>query len=117
MPKTRRNGRAASVAGRSRPARTPEYDIQVALIEWVEWQQTRYPCLDLLYAIPDGGDRHRVVAARLKAEGVRSGVLDLCLPVAHQGYHSLYIEMKAAGGSESDNQKWWRRRLTEEGYR
>lgn len=94
-----------------------EHGEQVALIQWVEWSLTRYPCLDLLYAIPNGGHRHKAVAGRLRAEGVRSGVPDLCLPVASKGFHGLYVEMKAVGGRESDNQKWWRTRLTEEGYR
>jgi hypothetical protein len=35
---------------------------------------------------------------KLKAEGVRAGVADLCLPAARRGYHGLYIEMKSEEG-------------------
>lgn len=94
-----------------------EHNEQVTVIEWVNWHLNRYPGLDLLYAIPNGGHRHPAVAAKLKAEGARAGVPDLALPVARRGAHGLYIEMKVPGGQESKNQKWWRTRLVEEGYR
>jgi hypothetical protein len=71
-------------------------------------EETYYtaPCLplDLLYAIPNGGERNVLVAAKLKAEGVRAGVPDLHMPVARGGHHSLYIEMKKTGGRLSDVQ-------------
>jgi len=63
--------------------------------------------LERLYAIPNGGQRHGVVAARLKAEGVKAGVPDLHLPVAMHGYHSLYIELKKKGGKVSPSQTEW----------
>ena len=33
-------------------------------------------------------------AVRLKSEGLKPGVSDLCLPVPLNGYHGMYIEMK-----------------------
>ena len=39
----------------------------------------------LLYAVPNGGYRNAREAARFKAEGVRSGVPDLCLAVSNGG--------------------------------
>lgn len=48
-----------------------------------------------MFAIPNGGHRHKATAGRLKAEGVRAGVPDLCLPVPRNGYGALYIELKA----------------------
>lgn len=100
-----------------RPLRNDrEHLEQKALMEWVGLRRRAHPDLDLLYAIPNGGHRNRRTAGRLKAEGVRSGVPDLCLPVARGGAHGLYIEMKAPGGRESDTQRWWRERLLAEGY-
>jgi len=78
-----------------------------------------------MYAIPNGGKRDPKTAAMLKAEGVRTGVPDVCLPVAvfadaggpHYQYFSesfpfagvfcgLYIEMKKVkGGVLSPEQK------------
>ena len=89
---------------------------QQAVIEWAEWASARYPCLKLLYHIPNGGSRSRAEAGRFKSEGVKSGVPDLCLPAARHGYHGLYIEMKAEKGVVSENQKKWIADLSKEGY-
>jgi hypothetical protein len=52
------------------------------------------------------------------AEGLRSGVPDLCLPVARGGWHGLYIELKRQdGGRLTDAQRGWLEALSEEGYR
>lgn len=62
------------------------------------------PCLRWLHAIPNGGTRgddaksRAVRGGMLKAEGVRTGVADVFLPmpVSHDGilFAGLYIEMK-----------------------
>lgn len=94
-----------------------EHDEQAALIRWVEYAcRQEYPILKMLYAIPNGGERNKAVAAKLKAEGVRPGVPDLHLPVARGGYHSLYVEMKRRrSGNLSMDQKKWRDGLRNEG--
>ena len=48
-----------------------------------------------------------IVASKLKAEGVLSGVPDLHIPIAKKGYNGLYIELNKNGkaGKVSDNQK------------
>ena len=51
-----------------------------------------------------------------KAMGVKAGVPDLCLPVARDRYHGLYIEMKTESGRISEAQKWWGEKLLEQGY-
>ena len=53
---------------------------QVALFGWAEYNEAYYPELRLLYAIPNGGHRHKAMSAELKAEGVKPGVPNLCLP-------------------------------------
>lgn len=56
-------------------------------------------------------------AARLRAQGVKSGVPDLCLPVARGGNHGLYIELKRQrGGRISEEQVRWIDGLLEQGY-
>lgn len=57
------------------------------------------------YAIPNGGKRDKITAAKLKAEGVIPGTPDTHLPIARGNYHSLYIEMKNEKGKLSDEQK------------
>ena len=94
-----------------------EHDEQVALFGWAEYNEAYYPELRLLYAIPNGGHRHKAVAAELKAEGVKPGVPNLCLPVARMGYHGLYIEMKHGRNKATRNQRDWLDALIIQGYR
>ena len=78
---------------------------QEAIIEWCAWNMQQYPELELLYHVPNGGKRDKATAAVLKRQGVKAGVPDLVLPVARCGYHGLYIELKAPGGSVQKSQK------------
>ena len=89
---------------------------QQALFEWAALQAKLYPELDLLYHIPNGGHRYKTTARRLKAEGVKAGVPDICLPVARGGYHGLYIEMKAGRNTPTEHQERWLMALAENGY-
>lgn len=89
---------------------------QTNVIRWSMAVRDRYPELVLLYHIPNGGSRDSVEGKHLKEQGVKSGVPDLHLPCPRGEYHGLYIEMKTEVRTESDNQAWWRRRLTEQGY-
>jgi len=82
-----------------------EHGEQVALMEWVALQEGRYPVLKWLHAIPNGGLRGFKVAQALKAEGVKPGVSDLCLPFPAGTYHGMYLEMKKPGGKLSKEQK------------
>ena len=89
---------------------------QAALFQWAELASGAHPELRLLYAIPNGGLRDGRTAAILARTGVKSGVPDLCLPVARGGWHSLYLELKRAkGGRVSENQKNWINALNDQG--
>lgn len=90
---------------------------QMTLFSWAEMQSGKYPELKLLYHVPNGGSRHKAEAGRLRAEGVKAGVPDLCLPVARGGFHGLYIELKRRhGGRASDLQIAWMEELMRQGY-
>ena len=87
------------------------------MFEWAAFQECVWPELRLLHAIPNGGKRDKVTAARLKAEGVKPGVPDVCLPVPRGDTHGLYIEMKRRkGGSVSADQLKWLDNLMRQGY-
>ena len=94
-----------------------ESDEQQALFTWAKWNMKRYPELELLTHIPNGGLRNVVVATKLKAEGTQKGFPDIILPVARQEYHGLAIELKRAkGGRLSEEQKWWLENLSKQGW-
>lgn len=93
-----------------------EHAHQVALFMWASQNLDKYPELKWMYAIPNGGERNVAVAGRLKAEGVKSGVSDICLPIARGSLHGLYIEMKKPGGKESQQQIEFGQFLYQQGY-
>ena len=110
---------AAAIRHKARVAELPsEHVEQVRLFTWAHYARAAHPELSLLYAIPNGGARHPVVAAKLKAEGVAAGVPDICLPVARGGFHALYIELKRQRGKgPSDEQCLWLEALNRYGSR
>lgn len=90
---------------------------QQALIEWTEYNKCKYPGIDLLFAIPNGGSRHKLEAYKLKKEGVKSGVPDLFLPVAKGEYNGLFIEMKYGKNKLSEKQAQMINKLTNNNYK
>lgn len=93
-----------------------EHDHQANVITWATMMEGRYPELCLLFAVPNGARVSIGQAIKLKAEGLKAGVPDLMLPVARQGYHGLFVEMKRAGGEVRDTQVSWLDALGEQGY-
>lgn len=87
-----------------------EHEEQVLIFAWADRLSGLYPALQMLYAIPNGSYKSKQSARKFAAEGLKSGVPDICLPVpsADGQYHALYIELKRQkGGKVSDTQKAW----------
>lgn len=95
-----------------------EHSEQVSLMQWWALQCRRFEVPEqLLFAIPNGGQRNIITAKRMKDEGVRSGIPDLFLAVPRGNFHGLFIEMKKQrGGVVSDNQKACMEMLSANGY-
>jgi hypothetical protein len=75
-------------------------------IRCVSWFRARYPeASKVFFSVPNGGARNAWTAKNLRDEGALSGAPDLVLLVPRHGYASLCIEMKKAGGRQSDSQK------------
>lgn len=89
---------------------------QRAVIEWCEWNASRFPQLKLIFHVPNGGHRSKAEGGRFKAIGVKPGVPDLFLPVPRPPYHGLFIELKAPGGRVSTAQLSWIVSLMNAGY-
>jgi hypothetical protein len=100
-----------------------EYQHQVALVAWARWSakllrnsdepecDRKRWALDHLHSIPNGlwlgADRRRAasVISSAKAAGLTPGVPDLRLDFAAQGYHGLYVEMKAGRNDLTPEQR------------
>lgn len=91
--------------------------MQVSLFKWAKLASGARPELSLMFAVPNGGKRDYVTAARMKAEGVKAGVPDVFLPVARGGYHGLWLELKAGKNTVSPDQLAWHNALAMQGYR
>jgi hypothetical protein len=87
------------------PRDASEHQHQVALFDWAEMMSRVHPDLGLLYAIPNAAKRSARHGKRMKDEGLRPGMPDICLPVARGDYSALYIELKARGGRLRDSQR------------
>ena len=94
-----------------------EHDEQVKLFQWARMSEGRWPELALLFAIPNGGKRHIAVARKLKAEGVRAGVPDICLAIARGPWNALYIELKHKRNKATPAQLGWLDMLIKAGNR
>lgn len=83
--------------------------------EFVSWFRKNYKPVRI-FAIPNGGLRNKTVAAKLKLEGVSSGVPDLFIPE-----WGVWIEFKRQRGAKSTvskEQEDWMQYLSRDcGYR
>ncbi len=90
---------------------------QSALLQWTAYNSGKYPELELLFHIPNGGSRNKMEAYNLKKQGVKAGVPDLFLPVARGKYHGLFIEMKAGKNTTTEKQNKWIDELRKQNYK
>ena len=74
---------------------------------------------DVLWSASAGGARTSITEAkRLKASGYKKGFPDVFIYEPRGAYHGLSIEMKKEkGGRVSPDQKVWKERLTERGFK
>jgi len=110
--------------------KTLEHDQQVLLFQWIDLMKGQIPELELVFAIPNGGHRHKAVAAKLRAEGVRAGIPDIFIACPREiitgGYQvgpraesfgGLFIELKAGKNKTTESQDEWIFRLKNAGYK
>lgn len=95
------------------PRQHIERDMQAALFEIVAFSYGKYPQLKTLHAIPNGQYRR----GQSLEPGTKKGMPDLNLPVARDGFHSFYIELKAPGEKPRPDQLEVHEQLRAEGNR
>ena len=97
-------------------AKLSEHELQVKVIQECDKRAKHNPAWSMVFAIPNGGHRHKAVAAKLKAEGVRAGTPDLFVPVARHGYYGLFIELKVGDNKLTTAQRERMTALQDAGY-
>jgi hypothetical protein len=89
------------------PMKISEDDLQIACFEWIELMRPAHPILEWVIHVPNGGKRPRGAAGKLKAMGVKPGVLDVLLPLPYNGWSGLAIEMKVGANKTTEQQDDW----------
>lgn len=122
----------AKIKNLMKPPEPSEYSQQCNVVKFCAIMSAQYPPLKLINASMNGlwipnthpGIKNKIIEnfkwriiATLKLTGcLRKGFPDLNLPVASGKWHGLYIELKKESGEPSEEQKWWLRQLTHQGY-
>jgi len=99
-----------------------ESKLQIACVTWFRLQ---YPN-EVLFAIPNGGQRNAITAKILKAEGTLAGVADLflakvnaspCLIELGEATFGLFIEMKTDKGRQAPSQIEFQKAVEGKGFK
>lgn len=91
---------------------------QTALFCWAALpeNQKRFPELKFMFHVPNGGTRDKREAGAFKAQGVKPGVPDICLPVRRLQWSGLWIEMKYGNNRPSPEQNAYLTFLQSQGF-
>jgi hypothetical protein len=68
----------------------------------------------IIFSVPNGGTRNKSEAMKLKATGLLAGVSDL---IIIQPNKILFVEVKTSSGIQSDKQKDFERKVTDNGFK
>ena len=99
-----KNNKDARAKRNARKTTASEHDLQVACVRLFRYKHHEYN--EMLFAIPNGGKRNSIVAKKLKAEGVVSGVPDLFLAIPKGNWCGMFIELKNGRSNNlTENQK------------
>jgi len=93
-----------------------EHTEQCVVFYWAKLSERKYPELWLLNSSLNGVKLNMGVAVKAKRSGMKKGYPDISLPVAKNGFHGLFIELKVGKNTTTPAQKEWIKRLTEQGY-
>ena len=118
--------------------KSEEHKIQSEFFQILDWNKNKHPELDYIYAIPNGANHPKrqvfskklgrsilisTQGNKLKREGVKEGVLDVCVPITISDSEGkiiqpgLYLEFKTPKGTLRPKQKRYKDFLISQGYR
>jgi Fe-S cluster assembly iron-binding protein IscA len=86
--------------------------VQASYFSWAKL----HPEARRAYAIPNAAKRSVRLAAMMKAEGLRKGVLDVHLPIPRGGCAGLWIEFKCGNNDLTPEQKAEAEQLAKDGF-
>lgn len=101
-----------TLTGNGKIFKQSESTIQQHSIRWLKYQ---YP-QTVFFSIPNEGRRTFANASRLKAQGLVSGVADICIARPNKSKHALFIEFKGAKGKQSPEQKEFQKNVEQCNY-
>ena len=95
-----------------------EAEEQCKLFEWaaIASNLLHYEGLELMFHVPNEGKRSRYSGGKMKKEGLKRGVADICLPVPRGRYHGLFFEMKFNNNKLTSEQKQFLSGVKAQGY-
>lgn len=98
-----------------------EHEQQAELFAWARENESQFPELAWLFAVPNFAGRIGNLtarhAARLNREGRKQGVPDCMLLVRRSPQSGLIIEMKAGKNRPTPQQSAWLAHLDQQGFR
>lgn len=94
-----------------------EHQEAVVFKQQIDLWGKKFKGLRWLFHVPNGGQRSKAVAAKLKAEGTQPGIPDYIFPIQLGGYVGLAIELKAIKGRVDPKQWDWLHHLRAQGWR
>ncbi len=93
-----------------------ETQICIGIMDFVYRSEGLYPEFKWIFHAPNEAKRHPVTQKRLKAMGMRAGILDYKWDLARGGYHGFAMEVKDRKGTTSDDQDAYMDYLIAQGY-
>lgn len=112
-------GRALRI--KSITEKSSEHEIQSAYMDWVARQIPQDERYDYIFAVPNAGKRSWATGKKFVREGLRAGVLDVCIdyPVSNldrRWIPGARIEFKAGRNKTTTEQDLWICKYIKAGY-
>ena len=93
-----------------------EYTEQVAIFQWAQLSESKYPQLKYMFSTLNGIRLTIGQARKAKASGNRKGPPDIILPFSNDKYSGLWIELKYGKNKASKEQLEFIEFLKSNGY-